>query len=353
MTSVFVHPSSNHLVEVLVHRPWLFGIANRVLISPYLVFHRDGQIGGIDDARFRKWTLDDDSVIFRDESGSRTMAFRVCELGTNARVALAECNTNINMAHFLLETESLLVYPQKEDSSVLTPLPKRRPNLVVLRAGKSSMHTSWLKDITDTERNWDLCISWYDDAESFSQYAAGEYNVLQNELKKFQSIHKLLYSGGALREYDYVAFPDDDIDTSWRDINLMFEIAKCHKLMLCQPALHRSSFYSHQITLQQSDKRLRYTNFVEVMFPVFSQAALERCVGSFPLSESSWGLDQLWPRLLGGHRYQIGVIDAVAVRHTRPVGGSYDQTKAFADKYRLMHQFSAPEDYQEFGFIVI
>ncbi|MBE7200125.1 MAG: DUF707 domain-containing protein [Parafilimonas terrae] len=323
-----------------------------MLISPYVVLHRDGQIGGVDDSRFRRWKLGDTGVVLVDEAGASAMTLLMGEAGPDAQTVLIERTDKADAIHCLIETKSLLVEPKQAESCVLAPLPRRRPNLVVLRAGTNSVHPSWLKDIDDGDRNWDLCVSWYDSAESFSRCPTTEYSILQNTDRKFQSLHKLLYPGSPVLDYDYVAFPDDDVEMSWRDLNRTFEIAKCHNLTLCQPALHPSSFYSHQITVQQADKRLRFTNFVEVMFPVFSRDALGRCAGSFLLSDSSWGLDQLWPKLLGGHQYRIGIIDAVAVRHTRPVGGSYDMASAFADKHRLIQTFAAPEDYREFGFIV-
>lgn len=38
-----------------------------------------------------------------------------------------------------------------------------RKNLVVVRAGKNSLHTAWL--VNAENRSWDLIVSYYDDAE--------------------------------------------------------------------------------------------------------------------------------------------------------------------------------------------
>ncbi|WP_456684559.1 DUF707 domain-containing protein [Bradyrhizobium sp. P5_C11_2] len=344
--------SPENWIDRVADHPWIFGRLDGLLISPYVLLYRDGHIGGLDDRRFRRWTAQGGGVAFLDEAGACAMTFLMGEPGPESRTLLVENAAQADAVHCLIETASLLTEPEKEIACTLAPLSQRRPNLVVLRAGTESVHPSWPRDIANCDRNWDLCISWYDSAESFSGCEPAEYSVLQNTTRKYQSLHKLLYPGSPLLHYDYVAFPDDDIQMSWRDINHMFEIARCHNLALCQPAVHPASFFSHQITVQQADKRLRFTNFVEVMFPIFSRSALGRCQGSFLLSGSSWGLDQLWPRLLGGHRYQIGIIDAVAVKHMRPVGNSYDIAGAFADKHRLIQTFAAPEDYREFGLIV-
>ncbi len=352
MTSVLPPPSSMNEVARFIGHPWIFGRLDGMLISPYVVLYRDGHVGGLDDPRFRSWKARDTGIALLDEAGACAMTLLMGEPGPESETVLFERTDRADTIHCLIETKPLLAPPERAEACTLSPLPSRRPNLVVLRAGSGSSHPSWLTDIDESDRNWDLCISWYDSAESFAACEPAEYNILQNKNRKYQSLHQLLYPGSPLWDYEYIAFPDDDIEMSRRDINRMFEIAKCHNLALSQPALHPSSFYSHQITVQQADKRLRYTNFVEVMFPIFSRSALDRCVGSFLLSESSWGLDQLWPKLLGGHRYQIGIIDAVPVRHVRPVGGSYDMAGAFADKHRLIQTFAAPEDYREFGFVV-
>ncbi len=63
---------------------------------------------------------------------------------------------------------------------------------------------------------------------------------------------------------------------------------------------------------------LRYTPFVEVGAPIFSQEAFWRVSPTFVESKSGWGLDILWPRFFG--RREMAVIDAVGVDHTGPIG---------------------------------
>ena len=86
---------------------------------------------------------------------------------------------------------------------------------------------------------------------------------------------------------------------------------------------------------------LRYVDFVEIMCPVFSTRALRVCRGSFRDSVSGFGLDHLWPALLGGARSRIAIIDSVGVIHTRPLGRNYvvqtaiDEEAALLAAYRL------------------
>ncbi|KAK3241370.1 hypothetical protein CYMTET_48860 [Cymbomonas tetramitiformis] len=89
---------------------------------------------------------------------------------------------------------------------------------------------------------------------------------------------------------------------------------------------------SHPITKHCSGNRhkLRYTQFVEVQMPVFSRYALEKCMKTFQETTSTWGLDLIWPKLLGYPTDKIAIIDAVQAyhpsnAHTVPGGTSQDQ----------------------------
>ncbi len=74
---------------------------------------------------------------------------------------------------------------------------------------------------------------------------------------------------------------------------------------------------------------LRYVNFVEMMCPFFSASALRRAAPLFSLGWES-GIDLIWCSLLPDPLMKCAVIDAVEVRHTRPVGKEKDKN-GFAD----------------------
>lgn len=48
--------------------------------------------------------------------------------------------------------------------------------------------------------------------------------------------------------------------------------------------------------------------------------------------ESGYGLDHLWPALLGNPRGGMGILDAIPVAHTRPIGATYDVNAALAEQ---------------------
>lgn len=194
----------------------------------------------------------------------------------------------------------------------------QRRNLVIVRAGNTSLHPNWLTQAQ--HRNWDLIVSYFgDDPEIFRQ---GDVKRIDSKGPKWPALCDLINEyRDQIEQYDYVWLPDDDIACSCSDINKLFEIARSQELELCQPALSLNSYFSWGVTLKVLFSRVRLTNFVEIMVPCFSRASLFRCLPSMGTNLSGFGLDFLWPKLLGDAPNRIGIVDAVAVTHTRPIGG--------------------------------
>jgi len=70
-------------------------------------------------------------------------------------------------------------------------------------------------------------------------------------------------------QYDYIWLPDDDVLIYPDQINKLFNVADYYKLYLCQPFM--VGVVSHSITKHVDNYILRYTNFVEVLAPLFNK----------------------------------------------------------------------------------
>jgi hypothetical protein len=139
---------------------------------------------------------------------------------------------------------------------------------------------------------------------------------------KWPAIARLLERRRAeLDRYDAFWFPDDDLSIGAAAVERLFDAFRALDLWLGHPALAEGSYFSHPVTLENRSFAARYTNFAEVMAPVFSRRALELCRPSFGETVSGWGLDRAWPRILGDPRDRIAILDLAPVIHTRPVGG--------------------------------
>ncbi len=211
-----------------------------------------------------------------------------------------------------------------------------RPNLVIVRAGDGSAHNRWTRDLPAADRSWNLLVSFFGrDVEAL----APPYEMLaRHPGPKWPAIFELLQSG-ELPSFDYVWCVDDDIECSWRDINRLFQLVADYGLDLAQPALDPASYISHQITAAVPGRTVGYTSFVEVMAPVFSREAFAVCAPPMREVVTGWGLDFVWPHLLGDPRDRIGVVHAVPMRHIRPVASHYRKRDAAAEAAELMARY--------------
>ncbi len=198
----------------------------------------------------------------------------------------------------------------------MTPL--CRKNLIIVRAGDASLHRGW---IAGPCRDFDLFVSYFGATPDHFR-GDGEYYEMRRG-PKWSCLAELLADHGELLErYDAFWFPDDDLAATTDTLNRMFALFHGFSLSLAQPALTRDSYYTWENLLQRSGCILRNTHFVEVMAPIFDRIALRTCLRTFSESRSGWGLDWVWPTLVGrGRPDAMAILDATPVRHTRPLGG--------------------------------
>jgi hypothetical protein len=223
-----------------------------------------------------------------------------------------------------------------------------RRNLVLARVGAASLHSRWLEG--DTPRNWDLRLVPY---EPLPDATDGDITV--GEVvpgPKWTGLREALRAWDGWRAYDAVWMPDDDLDATSEDIDRLFDIAAAVGLDLFAPALDDASHYAHFNTRRNPRFFGRWVGFVEIMMPGFSRAALERLLPTFDLSETGWGwgLDSVWPKILNYEN--VGIVDAVAVTHTRPVGALRDATlrrSVLAESDRLTQQYGCAQVHATFG----
>lgn len=194
-----------------------------------------------------------------------------------------------------------------------------RRNLVIVRAGDSSLHPHWLDGTS--ERSWDILISYFGDDPD--RYREPDVIRIDGKGPKWPALQTLIESEHErIERYDYVWLPDDDIECRSSDIDRIFELMRKYALTFAQPALTASSYFTWPITIWNPSARVRYTNFVEIMVPCFEREFLMRCVPSMAENLSGWGLDFLWSEMAAERPRRVAVLDAVRVRHTRPIGSA-------------------------------
>lgn len=200
-----------------------------------------------------------------------------------------------------------------------------RRNLVIVRAGDTSLHPGWTRDVAD--RDWDLVVSYFGDDPAC--YRATDERRIDDKGLKFGGLHALLQRETFWLDYDYILLPDDDLSWDQDAISLLFAEMRAAGFLLAQPALAWGSYFSLPITLHHPSFRVRVTDFVEIMVPCFRRDFLVQCLPTFTANLSGWGLSSLWPSMLPPGKPLCGIVDSVQVTHTRAVGGpSYGPLRA-------------------------
>jgi hypothetical protein len=189
-------------------------------------------------------------------------------------------------------------------------------NLVIATVGDKSLHREWLNE----NPNFELVLLYYgDDIDIAKSYTHDTPNVYASKGFKWWLIKSFIEDNiDWVSTFEYIWFPDDDLQINTESINKLFEIAQKYSLWLCQPSL--LGYASHKITLPQQNSLLRYTNFVEVMAPMMNLDTVLKLKDTFDVNYSSWGLDGVWPYLLGHPKDKVAIIDTIIMQHTKPPG---------------------------------
>jgi hypothetical protein len=191
-----------------------------------------------------------------------------------------------------------------------------RDYLVFVRAGKNSLHGAMLDD--DPDRNWDCYVNaWADTSGTTAEQAGVEYYE-GSGLNKFEAFSDAYKKTLSTKPYRYVLMIDDDLQFKKGDVSRFFEICERDSLYLTQPAIKLGSNANHTINIRNPACLVRQVNFVEVMAPCFSRAAIDKLVSTFLLSRCTWGIDNAWSYLLKGQQ-RISVVDEIAMHHTKPM----------------------------------
>lgn len=144
---------------------------------------------------------------------------------------------------------------------------------------------------------------------------------------KFDNINRAIAEQNIL-QYDWLLVVDDDIDIPDDFLDLLLYFAQSNNLKLAQPAHRFLSYASFEITERHWASLVRRTNFVEIGPVSLLHSDTFADLLPFPSLRWAWGLDMLWANIAKRRGWKMGVVDAVPIRHLRPVGASYDGTAA-------------------------
>lgn len=157
---------------------------------------------------------------------------------------------------------------------------------------------------------------------------------------KFENVDDAIAAAGQpLAGFDWLIVTDDDVGLPPRFTDHYLAAARLADLVVSQPAHRYLSYATYQITRRRRGRFVRQTNFIEIgPLTVIRRDGFEELV-PFPPSRWAYGIDLLWAELCRRHGWRMGVVDAVPVRHLKPVGGSYDIEEARREGRELIDRF--------------
>lgn len=206
--------------------------------------------------------------------------------------------------------------------------PEHRKNLVVLPFGNSSLNSDWITN--DMHREFDVVLLAYHRLHNSSLANNPAVEVFEYLDYKWWMVQDFFTQHPHyLTRYNAFFFPDDDIEITRSQINQLFRYFNGLPIMLSQPSLTADSFASWPVLFSKKWSAMRYVTTVELMCPIMKRATLEHLLPTFKLTQSGWGIDLLWGKMIAEKfgPLKITVLDLIEVRHGKPVGEGELYTK--------------------------
>lgn len=229
--------------------------------------------------------------------------------------------------------------------------------LLLANLGKNNQFDFW----ANGKPQFDICINFFEHNENIETIKNKCTESFNFPGFKFPSLFHLFEKNDQLWDYDYYWFPDEDVKLETEQINQLFNWASDQKIWLGQPSLNKQN-YSWPVTINNPKCKWRYVKMVEVMCPIFSKYALQKCYPTFVSSNSGWGLDAVWAKLLEYPTQKIAVYDLVKAFHVRRIdtkgGKMYKKLRAEKgltpgkEMKRVLQKYSAHLDFSEYSIVL-
>ena len=138
------------------------------------------------------------------------------------------------------------------------------------------------------------------------------------------------------RGFQWLLIIDDDVELPHDFLDVFISLAERHGFRIAQPAHAFASHAAWEVTRRRPGLTARRTRFVEIGPVTAIRADAFDALLPFPDLQMGWGLDAHWAALAEQRGWKLGVIDAVPIRHTRPVAASYPRDAAMSEADRFL-----------------
>lgn len=170
-----------------------------------------------------------------------------------------------------------------------------------------------------------------------SRHEVAFATIRMGDRGKFDNVNAAL-AGRDLDRYDWLIVADDDITTPDGLLDMSLHLAARGGLKIFQSAHRFRSYTTFKLTHRQWNRLARVTHFVESgPLTGFHRDMVAKLL-PFPSMRWGWGLDVYWSEIARSEGWNIGIIDAVPIRHLRPIANAYgfftamDEARAFLQR---------------------
>jgi hypothetical protein len=198
--------------------------------------------------------------------------------------------------------------------------------LVFIPIGDQSEALSWLRNFPERiDLQISILLIHYGSESNFGEKFNDSRIKIVNDSSpsKFEKFVKYVDNGLIkIDDYDLFWIADDDIKIGKEDILNFIDIFLEFKLYIAQPGCLGFAM-GKQIVRRNSRFKLRYSNYVDGIAPMFNRSALKKCIETFRDCESGRGIDHVWAAILENTKKGIAIIDAALMIHMKPSGIDY------------------------------
>ena len=199
---------------------------------------------------------------------------------------------------------------------------------IFIPIGDNCEALSWIPSVFDINSyELQLFLVYYGNDFKFRErFNDSRIKVIYDQsTSKFEKFYKYVNSGDIkMDEYKLFWIVDDDIKISVEAIKKFFYNFNSFNLDIAQPGCLGFAM-GKQLVRRNQKYRIRFTNYVDGMAPLFSKNALLKCLKTFENCQSGRGIDHVWAALLGNPVNKIAVIDNSLMYHLKPSGLSYSR----------------------------
>ena len=212
-----------------------------------------------------------------------------------------------------------------------------RENILFTSAGDNTkFYDLWCTD----NRNYDIFICYYgDDDTTTDKYKEYSDFYIKRKGSKIQNFYYIWQNNiGNIKDYKFFYIVDDDIIIKTEQINELFKLFSELDVWILQPSFAdtENSKISHGITKQNTNFKYRFTNFIEINTPFFSNYAISKCMNNYNPLLTGYGIDILFLYTLGLEREnKYVIVDYISCINPTKVDSEIDKLQSLPIRFNI------------------